>query len=112
MVNIKTIIINNKLATYEVQLDTVLTPELKEEGIVRELGRNIQEMRRELELTPAQKIKLQIAGTAEHEAMITRWQKKIKQDTNLSELHVGEKTGFRIEREIDVDGKRLWIGMR
>ncbi len=31
----------------EVELDTKITPELREEGIIREIIRNIQEMRKE-----------------------------------------------------------------
>jgi len=106
-VNVKEVVTGKELL-----LDTVLTPELKEEGMVREFTRNIQEMRRDLGLMPIQKARVVISGDSERETMITKWQKKIKQDTNLLELRVGGKKEFRIEREIDIDGKRLWIGMR
>ncbi|MEK9195320.1 MAG: DUF5915 domain-containing protein, partial [Patescibacteria group bacterium] len=106
-VNVKEVV-NGK----ELLFDTIITPELKEEGIAREFTRNIQEMRRDLGFMPTQKARVIISGDTECETMITRWQKKIKQDTNLSELRVSGKKEFRIEREIDIDGKQLWIGMR
>lgn len=93
-------------------LDTAITSQLKEEGMIREFMRNIQEMRRDFGLTSIQKARVMISGDAQSEAIIVRWQKKIKQDTNLTELRAGGKKEFRIEREVDIDGKRLWIGMR
>ncbi len=92
-------------------LDTVITPELKEEGMIREFSRNIQEMRRELGLTPAQKAKLVILGEDNLMSTILRSKKKIQKDTNLSDIRAAGKKVFRLEREIDLDGKNLWIGI-
>ena len=105
-VNVKEVV-----AGIDTWLDTVLTPELKEEGMVREFMRNIQEMRRELGLTPAQKAGAMIAGDAEREAIIFGSKKKIQKDTNLSEIRSGGKKVFRMEREIDLDGKKIWVGI-
>ncbi len=44
-VNVKEIVIDPTIAT-EVELDTTMTPELKEEGMFRELVRSVQEMRK------------------------------------------------------------------
>ena len=92
-------------------LDTVITPQLKEEGIIREFIRNIQEMRRDLGLTPAQKAKLHIMGDTQQEALILHHMKKIKKDANISELRAGGKKVFQLERELKLDEKIMWIGI-
>lgn len=105
--------VNVKEITFgtDLWLDTAITPELKEEGMIREFTRNIQEMRREFGLTPAQKAKLQIAGDTQEENMIVRWRKKIMKDANLSDIRAGGKKVFRLERDIQLDDKFLWIGI-
>ncbi|MBI2052404.1 MAG: class I tRNA ligase family protein, partial [Candidatus Sungbacteria bacterium] len=54
--NVKKVLSDRKVVKDSVVLDTELTAELKEEGLVRELTRNINEMRREAQLTPEDKI--------------------------------------------------------
>ncbi len=105
-VNVKEVVVGKNI-----WLDTTLTPELKEEGMIREFTRNIQEMRREIGLTPTQKAKLQIVGDAALEGMILRWKKKIQKDTNVSELRAGGKKTFLLEREIELEGKSFWMGI-
>jgi len=92
-------------------LDMVITPELKEEGMIREFSRNVQEMRRELGLAPAQKAKLMLIGDDNLMATIMRSKKKVQKNTNLSEIRIGGKKVFRLEREIELEGKTLWIGI-
>ncbi len=46
----------------EVLLDTVLTLELKEEGVVRDVIREVQEQRKEKNLTPKDRIKVKVYG--------------------------------------------------
>jgi len=61
-VNIKEIIFGAKIEN-EVELDTTITEELKEEGIVRDFVRQIQEMRKKQGLTPKDKIKVYFGDT-------------------------------------------------
>ncbi|MDP3778802.1 MAG: class I tRNA ligase family protein [bacterium] len=105
-VNVKQVV-----AGKDLWLDTALTPELKEEGMIREFSRNIQEMRRELGLTPAQKAKLVLIGDDNLMATIMHSKKKIQKDTNLSEIRTGGKKVFRLEREIKLEEITLWIGI-
>ena len=62
-------------------MDTVLTAELKEEGMVREMIRNINEMRKEAKLTPEDKIILyyELNQNANFKELLTRWENIIKQ---------------------------------
>lgn len=106
-VNIKKITFGEAVA-----LDTVITPELKEEGLVREFARNIQEMRRDLGLTPRDTIAIQVTGNSSVEHIIEKWRQKITKDTNTRELKTGGKKLFDAEREIEFDGGQLWTGIR
>lgn len=95
----------------ELKLDTTLTPELKEEGLFREFVRNIQDMRRDLGLKPKNIISIQIQGNNEVEAALSRWSTLIKKDTNSKEVRIGGKKIFKAERELDFEGKQLWVGV-
>jgi len=59
-VNVKEVIFDAEIKN-EVELDTKITPELREEGILRELVRMIQDFRKEKKLKPQDKIKLRVA---------------------------------------------------
>lgn len=54
-INVKQVIFDKKIKE-EIELDTHLTSELKEEGIIRELIRQIQEERKNQKLTPKERI--------------------------------------------------------
>lgn len=95
----------------ELWLDTEITPELREEGLAREFTRNIQEMRRELGITPRTLIHIQISGDKNLEASLLRWGASIKKDTNARELKIGGKKVFALERDFSLDGAELWIGI-
>lgn len=105
-VNVKEIIFGNEL-----KLDTSITPELKEEGIVREIIRNIQEMRRDAGLKPKDGIRAQFSGAEEALALLERWKKPLAAETGIREFRSGGKGIFKIERELDASGAKLWIGI-
>ncbi|MDZ4286293.1 MAG: class I tRNA ligase family protein, partial [Candidatus Sungbacteria bacterium] len=103
-VNVKEILFGKEMI-----LDTVLTPELKEEGMVREFTRNIQEMRRDLGLMPRDLARVMVSGDTQLEAILTRWCNKIRSDTNLREISMGGKKIFGNQREVEIDGKKCLI---
>ncbi|MBI3420855.1 MAG: class I tRNA ligase family protein [Candidatus Sungbacteria bacterium] len=105
-VNVKEIVFGN-----EMRLDTTITPELREEGMVRELVRNIQEMRRDLGLKPKDVIRCQFVGDAVIENAVTRLQKQLQKDINAKTVTIGGKKVFKAEREIEMDGKKMWAGI-
>lgn len=92
-------------------LDTALTQELREEGMVRELVRNIQEMRRDMELKPKNVIRCQVMGDVVIESAVSRLQKQLQKDVNARTITIGGKKVFKAEREIEIDGKKIWIGI-
>ena len=95
----------------EMLLDIVLTQELREEGMVRELVRNIQEMRRDMGLKPKDVIRCQFTGDAAIEAAVDRLQKQLKKDINAKTVTIGGKKVFKAEREVEMDSKKVWIGI-
>jgi len=105
-VNVKEIVFGK-----EVGLDTAITPELREEGIMRELIRNIQEMRRDLGLKPHERIRCQIAGDRGLEEIVERGKDMLRAYVHAEELKIGGKKVFRVEREVALEGKQLWMGI-
>ncbi len=63
-----------------VEIDTVITPELAEEGRVREIIRSIQEMRKEKNLNPKDKMKYEVEEDAE---LFKKYQSEIEKTTNI-----------------------------
>jgi isoleucyl-tRNA synthetase len=105
-VNVKEITFGN-----EWKLDTTITQELKEEGTVREIIRNIQEIRKDLGLHPRNKIRAQFSGTPEFEVIVEKWKRMIKNEAGAKEVVIGGKKRFKAERELDLGGELIWIGI-
>ena len=84
----------------EISLDTKITPELKNEGIIRELIRNIQDLRKKAGLTPQQKIELAVETDSAGEKLIKDFENEIKKGTNTNEIKFGSISG---EEEIKID---------
>ena len=111
-VNVKRIIFIQKAAKGKlVVLNTELTEGLRREGTAREIVRNIQELRRELQLKPTQKIRLQFAGPEKLAEIVREWQKQIRADVGAAKFQIGGKRKFRAAREIVVGREKLWVGV-
>ncbi len=81
--NVKEVIVNSAL-TEEIKLDTNLTPELLEEGKVRDAIRAVQEWRKEQGLKPGEK-----ATYPTDDEFVFKYKEEIEKATNveLSHLH-------------------------
>jgi isoleucyl-tRNA synthetase len=84
--NVKNVVTDEK-AKAEVVLDLNITPELKEEGQVRELIRSIQDMRKEANLTVDDMVALEVGEAYEGAALLKKHADSIKKTTNLSDIH-------------------------
>lgn len=86
-INVKEIVLGADLGGKEFELDTKITPELKEEGELRELLRKIQDLRKEAGLT--MKDKAALTASEDLKGLISRHEEDIKKATNLSSIGWG-----------------------
>jgi len=100
----------NDLRIHEVELDTEITPELRRLGLLREIVRNVNALRKEAGLTPTDRVILNWeaggelwAGTFEEHG-----------EALMASVHADSLKQGRIETaysgEIEADGEKLWFG--
>ncbi|MFY9492976.1 MAG: class I tRNA ligase family protein [Minisyncoccia bacterium] len=114
--NVKKVLADRKIAKDTVVLDTELTAELKEEGLVRELTRNINDMRKEAGLTPEDKIILyyDIRQNQNFQEFLSRWEQVIKSETRSSQIHFGiaENDNFLVHKTWNHSGYEIGVGIK
>ena len=110
-VNVKQIVVDPKQKS-EIELDATVTPELRREGLLRELIRNIQEMRRDAGFRPVEKIHVQVDGDAALTALIGSARAFLEREVGAGDVSVGGKRKVLAERDVTLDGASLWIGIR
>ncbi len=95
---------------YQAALDTALTEELKQEGILRELVRAIQDARQNAHLMPQDTISLYL-DAPEGLAFVRQNTEFLKKETKAREV-LFEKIAGAHESQADLDGTRVWIGIK
>ena len=86
-INVKTVEIVASLAAGIVELDTTITPELKEEGFVRDFIRAVQGERKNAGLKAGQKAVLDIKNaSAEDQALISKYKDQIASATTSDKI--------------------------
>ncbi len=102
-INIKEVVFDESIAE-DVELDQTITPELKKEGEVREIIRMIQDLRKENELTPDQKITLRVEAGKEKIELFREFESTISKPTNISHFEfIDREGGADVAREVDLD---------
>jgi len=98
----------------EVALDARMTPQLKKEGTIREIIRQIQQMRRETGLKPTHKISIQAFGTESLNELLRKNRDAVSKKTIAQDFVLEEKSGqnFDLEKEIEIDGQMLWLAIK
>jgi len=91
-INVKTIEIVKGLAAGTVELDTSITPELKEEGFVRDLVRAVQGERKNAGLNPHDTISLMISAPDDVRAMIEKNETDIVSAVKATSISFGDVT--------------------
>lgn len=90
-----------------VVLDTNLSPELIEEGYVREIISKIQTMRKEAGFEVMDNIKVYYSGSAEIEKVISNNSAEISGDVLAIEIIAGKADGY--EKEWNINGEKVII---
>ncbi len=97
---------------FKVSLNTEITAELKNEGTLREVIRNIQSLRKKAGLTPKDKVALCLySDNKQISGIIEKNKETIKKDTILSDIVFEKQSDLKASDEIEVDGKKLFIGI-
>ena len=111
-VNVKEVVFNEKIEN-EAELDARITPELKNEGIIREIIHQVQEMRKRSGLKPKDEIKISFSGDSGLEKMLRNNKKAILKEGRIKDLKIGElKEAFDSEETIKVEGQELKISIK
>ncbi len=112
-VNVKEIVFDSKIKG-EAELDTRITPELREEGIIREIIRQIQEMRKIAGFKPKDKILLNYFGSDELNRILEKNKNFILREGKIKNLAQKEKEKelFAAEKETVVDRQKLWLAIK
>jgi isoleucyl-tRNA synthetase len=98
--------------SYGVQLDTTLTPELKREGLMREVVRQIQSARKQAGLEVDDRIDLALTSDSDElKAMLADGElaKTLQQETLATSLSQQEIDGFSVK--VRVEGSELTIAL-
>ena len=92
---------------FTVALDPTITPELRLEGLARELVNRVQNLRKESGLEVQDRIRLGIFGDGEILDVTRAWGQTVADETLALELETGSVTdfeGYEASREVDLDG--------
>ena len=81
-VNVKNILVNASTPEGEVRLDTEITPELKEEGSVRELLRAIQDARKKAGLIVGEATAISVTGDTAVADIFEKYRERLEVETH------------------------------
>ncbi len=95
-----------------VSLDAEVTPELRREGMMREVVRYLQEMRKEAGYEVSDRILILIKSDGELEQAVTEFADTIKQETLADELRQGGDLEWDIEKDFEIEGNQATLAVR
>ena len=97
--NIKNVVysLKIKLGITKVDLDTNITPELKQEGKYRELARALQDMRKNLGLTPRDIVAITFETNAAGKKLIQKFENDMKKTVLVSKIEFLKNDGEEVE---------------
>jgi len=103
--------INVKKITFGkgLKLDTKITTELKEEGMVREVIRKIQEMRKQKRFKPKDKISIKYFGDLELNKILEKNKKFILTETKAKSFDKSQTPLNRVKEEIKINDHNLQL---
>ena len=93
-----------------VAISTVLTPELIEEGFVREVISKVQTMRKDSGFEVMDHITVSVSGSEKVMAVVDKNRKAISHDVLADDIVLGENVGN--EKDWDINGEKVSIGVK
>ncbi len=110
-VNVKEVVFVPELAN-EVTLDTVITPALREEGLLREVARMFQELRQKAGLEPKDKIVAMMELPVDAKNAISNNEAAFKTDIGAMAVEYGRSDKFTAEETTKLEGQEVWVAIR
>jgi isoleucyl-tRNA synthetase len=99
-------------AGYFAALDSVVTRELRLEGLAREVVSRVQRLRKELGFAVSDRITLLVGGSAEIQEAVKAFQKWIADEVLALKVSVGEKIdGTHATHAFDLDGQSVEVAL-
>ena len=90
-----------------VVLDTHITPELKEEGMLREVLSKVQNMRKDRGFEVLDRINLYVSGNKNVEEIVKKFEETIKHDTLANGIIYNEQRAKA--EEVSINGEKTMI---
>ena len=90
-----------------VVLDTTITEELKEEGILREVLSKVQNMRKERGFEVLDRINLYVSGNDVLEKVVSKFEETIKHDTLADEIIYDEERAQYVDTNINGENLKI-----
>jgi isoleucyl-tRNA synthetase len=98
---------------YVVALDPVLTPELVQEGMAREVVHRVQRLRKEAGYAYNARIELGVTGDADVVAAVAAYQAYVEGETLTRRLVLGGAFDpVDAKQDVDIDGRRITVSVR
>lgn len=110
-VNVKEIIFDDKIQN-DVELDVKITPELKNEGILRDITRVVQDLRKRAGLQPKDKISLFIEAEGGIKKVIEDNLAEFKKTVGVEIMEYKKAEKLEIEAEIEINNQKFWAGIK
>ncbi|MEK7647381.1 MAG: class I tRNA ligase family protein [Patescibacteria group bacterium] len=109
--NIKEIIFGAEIEE-EVEFDVNITPGLREEGMMRELVRKIQDMRKNLHLLPQDKMSLAFVAEGETRSLLEKYKNNLLVAVSAREISLEGVPGDFFKEEFALDHGAVTIGIK
>ncbi len=91
----------------QIKLNTEITKSLKEQGIIREVIRNIQEMRKSKKLTPKDVVIIQFSAERDMSELLLKKEKMINKETKAKDIDLVK--GLKKGKQVGINGQKLQL---
>jgi len=110
-VNVKRVVFDPKIE-HEIELDTIITSELKEEGILREFVRMVQDLRQRAGLKPKDRIILFLKIPQLLRIFMHKHEKELKAEVGAKSVEYKKSLKFDAEISTKLDEHEIWFAVK
>ncbi|MEK9173242.1 MAG: class I tRNA ligase family protein [Patescibacteria group bacterium] len=110
-VNVKRVVFDSKLKD-EIELDVTITTELKEEGIIRELVRAVQDLRQKAGLEPKDKVVFMAEMPEGLRKLVLKKEEFLKKEIGAKTIEYKKSEKFGAEAVTKLEDLEVWLAVR